>query len=118
MYTLGFPFNPWQNPKAIADGPSILQYIKDTAQKFGIDKKIQFNHKVINANWSDTEKLWTIDIAAHEAVAQQQLKSRFLFMCSGYYDYNAGYSPAFAGSETFTGKMIHPQLWDTSLNYQ
>ncbi len=117
MYTLGFPFNPWQNPKAIADGPSILQYIKDTAQKFGIDKKIQFNHKVINANWSDTEKLWTIDIAAHEAVAHQQLKCRFLFMCSGYYDYNTGYSPAFAGSETFTGKIIHPQLWDTSLNY-
>ncbi len=117
MYTLGFPFNPWENPKAIADGPSILQYIKDTAQKFGIDKKIKFNHKVVDASWSDSDKLWTLKIAGNEKVQEQQLRCKFLFMCSGYYDYDKGYTPEFPGRESFKGTIIHPQLWDSSIEY-
>ncbi len=117
MYTLGFPFNPWENPKAIADGPSILQYIKDTAQKFGIDKKIKFNHKVVDASWSDSDKLWTLKIAGNDKVQEQQLRCKFLFMCSGYYDYDKGYTPEFPGSETFKGAIIHPQKWDSSIEY-
>ena len=117
MYTLGFPFNPWENPKAIADGPSILQYIKDTAQKFGIDKKIKFNHKVVDASWTDSDKLWTLKIAGNDKVQEQQLRCKFLFMCSGYYDYDKGYTPEFPGSETFKGAIIHPQKWDNSIEY-
>ena len=118
MYTLGFPFSPWENPKAIADGPSILQYIKDTAAKFGIDKKIQFNHKVGDASWSDSDKLWTLKIAAHENVPHQRLQCKFLFMCSGYYDYENGYAPHFSGIETFQGAIIHPQKWDAEIHYE
>ena len=117
MYTLGFPFSPWENPKAIADGPAILDYIKDTAKKFGIDKKIRFNHKVVDASWSDTDKLWTVKIAAHDQVKQQEITCRFLFMCSGYYDYEEGYTPEFPGSESFEGDIIHPQKWDQSIQY-
>jgi len=118
MYTLGFSFNPWENPQAIADGPSILQYIKDTASKFGIDKKIKYNHKVNQASWSDNDKFWTIRIADHESVSYKTLKTRFLFCCSGYYDYEKGYEPEFKNSELFAGKIIHPQKWDTSLDYK
>lgn len=118
MYTLGFPFYPWKNPKAIADGPSILNYIKETAAHFGIDKKIQFNHKVTNAAWSDEEKLWTISIAEHENVQVSTYKTKFLFMTTGYYNYNNGYAPSFKNSEKFKGQIIHPQQWDTSLNYE
>lgn len=118
MYTLGFPFNPWQNPKAIADGPAILQYIKDTAQKFGIDKKIQFNHKVIDASWSDSDKIWTLKIAARDQVPQQIIRCKFLFMCSGYYDYNKGYTPEFPGIEMYKGPVVHPQKWDSAIEYQ
>lgn len=117
MYTLGFPFHPWKNPKAIADGPSILQYIKDTAAKFGIDKKIQYNHKVVDAAWSDDEKMWTLTVASSEKLSNEKLKCRFLFMCTGYYDYENGYTPEFSGRESFKGKIIHPQKWDESLNY-
>lgn len=118
MYTLGFPFNPWKNPKAIADGPSILQYIKDTAAKFGIDKKIQFNHKVTDASWSDAEKMWTLKIASHEKVLHQLLKCKFLTMCSGYYDYDKGHTPEFSGIENFSGKVIHPQKWTADIDYE
>lgn len=118
MYTLGFSFYPWKNAKSIADGPAILDYIKETASVFGIDKKIRFNHKVIDASWTDEEKLWTITIAAHGQTPQQQIKCRFMFACSGYYNYNAGYSPEFKNSNTFNGTIIHPQQWDTNLNYK
>ncbi len=118
MYTLGFPFSPWKNPKSIADGPAILQYIKDTAKKFGIDKKIQYNHKVIDASWSDEEKIWTLTIASNELVRNEKLKCSFLMMCSGYYNYENGYLPNFPGSETFQGKMIHPQKWTSDIDYE
>lgn len=117
MYTLGFPFSPWQNPKAIADGPSILQYIKDTAAKFGIDKKIQFNHKVTEASWSDEDKMWTLTIAPHENVLSTTLKCKFLLMCSGYYNYDNGYLPEFAGYNDFNGRIVHPQQWPEDIDY-
>ena len=118
MYTLGFPFNPWKDPKAIADGPSILQYIKDTAQKFGINQNIQFNHKVTEASWSDEDKMWTLRIAGHEKVPHEYIRCNFLFMCSGYYDYQNGYAPSFPNSESFKGPIIHPQKWDQNLSYE
>lgn len=118
MYTLGFSFNPWVNPKAIADGPSILQYIKDTAAKFNIDKKIKYNHKVLDACWSDSEKMWTITLADHESTPYKNLRCKFLFTCCGYYDYVQGYSPSFPNSKAFGGVMIHPQQWDTNLVYE
>jgi len=117
MYTLGFPFNPWKSDQTLADGPAILQYIKDTAAKFGIDKKIQYHHKVVDASWSDTEKLWTITLAPNEQVPYTQLQCRFLTMCSGYYDYKSGYLPEFAGRETFEGQIVHPQQWTPDVEY-
>ncbi len=117
MFTLGFPFSPWENPKAIADGPSILQYIKDTAAKFGIDKKIQFNHKVTDASWSDEEQRWTLTMAPNEHLKHQVLKCNFLLMCSGYYDYENGYTPEFPSIENFKGAVIHPQKWDPEVDY-
>lgn len=117
MFTLGFPFSPWENPKAIADGPAILKYIKDTAAKFGIDKKIQYNHRVVEANWSDDEKMWTLTIAPHEQVKHAQIKCRFLMMCSGYYNYEQGYLPEFAGYNDFKGRIVHPQKWTPDIDY-
>lgn len=117
MFTLGFPFSPWNNPKAIADGPSILQYIKDTAAKFGIDKKIQYNHKITDASWSDAEKMWTLTITPHQNVAATTLKCKFLMMCSGYYNYDNGYLPQFAGYSDFKGKIVHPQKWTSDIDY-
>jgi cation diffusion facilitator CzcD-associated flavoprotein CzcO len=117
MYTLGFPFNPWKSDKTLADGPAILQYIKDTAAKFGIDKKIQYHHKVIDASWSDAEKRWTITLAPNDQVPYTLLQCRFLTMCSGYYDYKSGYLPEFAGKDTFEGQIIHPQQWTTDVDY-
>ena len=116
MYTLGFSFNPWIDDKAIADGPAILQYIHDTAAKFGIDKKIQYKHKVKDASWSDAQKCWTLTVS-NDGI-EQTLQCGFLFMCSGYYNYEEGYLPEFPGYDDFKGKIVHPQFWDQNLDYK
>jgi monooxygenase len=118
MYTLGFSFNPWTEGEAIADGPAILRYIHSTAEKFGIDKHIQYDHKVIAADWSDADALWTLRIAPHANVPQQVITCRFLFTCCGYYDYAQGHAPEFPGSADFKGTIVHPQHWPRDLDYR
>ncbi len=117
MYTLGFSFNPWPNPKAIADGPSILQYIKDTATKFDIDRKILYQHQVIGAKWSKEEKCWLLSLAPQAGRNYEQIKAKFIMACSGYYSYEQGYEPRFEGADSFEGIITHPQKWDENLDY-
>ncbi|MBY0443304.1 MAG: NAD(P)/FAD-dependent oxidoreductase [Mycobacteriaceae bacterium] len=115
MHTLGFRFRPWTNRQAIADGEHILDYIKSTAAMYGIDQQIRFNHRVVNADWSNTENRWTVRVE-HDG-EQSIMTCSFLFLCSGYYNYEQGYSPEFPGAEDFTGQIIHPQHWPEDLDY-
>src|SRR5688572_10778435 len=113
MYTLGFPFRPWTHEKAIADGPTILAYIRETAEAYGIDKQIRYRHRVTGAHWRDGK--WLIDATADGKPIQ--ITCGFLFLASGYYDYNEGYTPELAGRDRFKGKIIHPQFWPEDLDY-
>jgi monooxygenase len=117
MFTLGFPFRPWPEPKSIADGPSILSYIKDTAREYGVDSKIRFNHRVVHAAWSSDDALWTVDVERTDTGETTQFICSFLFMCAGYYRYDEGYTPEFPGRERFGGPIIHPQHWPEDLDY-
>jgi cation diffusion facilitator CzcD-associated flavoprotein CzcO len=120
MYTLGYSFRPWKEAKAIADGPSILKYVRATASEAGIDKHIRFRHRVVRADWSSQDARWTVTA---ETAANRDTKETvaftcsFLFMCAGYYRYEGGYMPDFPGLSTFGGKLIHPQLWPEDLDY-
>jgi monooxygenase len=116
MHTLGYRFRPWLGEKAIADGPAILDYLNDTAREFGIDRKIRFRHKVKRASWSSTEARWTLDVEGPDG-KQVSYSCNFLQMCSGYYDYNAGYMPGWPGMERFKGEIVHPQKWTETLDY-
>jgi len=117
MYTFGFPFHPWKNPKAIADGASIMAYLNDTVDTYNLRKHIQFGKRVAASNWSSTKKKWTLTINDSHSGKSRTITCNFLFMCSGYYDYRAGYEPNFPNAEAFEGIKIHPQHWDTNLNY-
>ncbi|HUP91865.1 MAG TPA: NAD(P)/FAD-dependent oxidoreductase [Solimonas sp.] len=116
MYTLGYSFQPWKNAKAIADGPSILQYVRDTATEYGIDRHIRFRHKVKRAAWTSDEARWTVE--AERGDETVRFTCNFLFMCSGYYNYAAGYTPEFPGAADFAGRLVHPQHWPADLDYQ
>jgi monooxygenase len=117
MYTLGYSFRPWEEPKAIADGPSILKYVKDTARDFGIDRKIRYGHKVTRAAWSSADAGWTVDIERGAEKAPVTLTCNFLFVCGGYYSYAEGYTPEFPGRDRFKGRVVHPQFWTGDIGY-
>lgn len=117
MHTLGYSFHPWRAAKAIADGSSILRYIRETAEEYGVDRKIRFGHRVRGATWSSAEALWTIEVEQGSAKEIVQLTCNFLYMCTGYYDYAQGYTPSWPGVEQFTGRIVHPQQWPDDLDY-
>ncbi|MDQ2927169.1 MAG: NAD(P)/FAD-dependent oxidoreductase [Pseudomonadota bacterium] len=117
MYTLGYSFRPWREAKAIAEGSSILKYVQDTAREHGIDRKIRFGHRVVRAAWSTSDAAWTVDVESGAAKETVRFTCNFLFMCSGYYRYAEGYTPDFAGKETFRGRVVHPQHWPDDLDH-
>jgi monooxygenase len=116
MYTLGYSFKPWDHANAIADGPSILRYIRETAEEGGIDRRIRFGHRVVRADWSSQDARWTVT-AEHEG-RSVRFTCGFLFACSGYYRYSDGYTPDFEGMADFGGRLVHPQKWPEDLDYR
>jgi monooxygenase len=118
MYTLGYRFRPWRSDKSIADGPSILQYIRDTADEHGINRKIRFGHRVISASWTSADALWTIEAEVGPEKAVVHYTCNFLLMCSGYYDFAEGYRPDWPNLGRFGGRIVHPQQWPKDLDYE
>jgi monooxygenase len=115
MYTLGYYFRPWPGAKAIADGPSILSYIRETARETGIDRSIRYGHQVTLASWSSQDALWTVEAILPD-LSIARFTTNFLYMCSGYYDYAEGYMPGWPGMERFGGRVVHPQQWPEDLD--
>jgi cation diffusion facilitator CzcD-associated flavoprotein CzcO len=117
MFTLGYSFRPWDREKSIADGSSILEYIKETAASEGIDDKIRFGHRVVRAEWSTEDALWRVTAEQVHTGETVDLTCGFIFSCCGYYRYDRGYLPAFDGMDRFQGTIIHPQAWPEDLDY-
>jgi cation diffusion facilitator CzcD-associated flavoprotein CzcO len=117
MFTLGYAFRPWTEAKAIADGPSILAYVKATAAEGGIDRHIRLRRRVTRASWDSATARWTVDFEEGEARRPSQITCGFLHMCAGYYSYECGYRPEFPGEDAFKGPIIHPQHWPEDLDY-
>jgi monooxygenase len=117
MYTLGYSFRPWSDAKAIADGPAILSYVKETAREYGVDRRIRFNHRVVRAEWSSAKARWTVQVERTDTGDTLHLTCGFLLMCSGYYRYDEGYTPHFPGTERFQGRIVHPQFWPGDVDY-
>lgn len=115
MYTLGYTFNPWRDQTAIADGAAILSYIRETAAQFKIDEKIRFGHRLCRAEWSSEQALWTVGIE-HEGEVLE-MRCNFLLCCTGYYQYEAGYTPDWPDLGQFAGQVIHPQHWPEDYDY-
>ncbi|WP_417495967.1 flavin-containing monooxygenase [Maricaulis sp.] len=117
MYTFGFAFRPWTDGKVFADGPAIREYVSDTAQRNGIEDKIRFGTRVAHADWDSEAARWTVRTERGEDGQRRSFTCNFLMMCSGYYRYEHGYMPDFAGMEDFSGAIIHPQLWPEDVDY-
>jgi cation diffusion facilitator CzcD-associated flavoprotein CzcO len=119
MTTLGYSFAPWTDPVALADGPSILHYLQRTAAAYGIDRLIRYRHRVVGAQWSTPQARWRVDVERQDAsgaVHGVAYTCSFLLVCSGYYRYDAGYTPDLPGLDSFAGPVVHPQAWPTDLD--
>ena len=117
MFTLGYHFRPWRSSKAIGDGQSILDYIRETASAYGIDRRIRFNHRVVSAQWSTDDARWTVTAERTDTGETVTFTAGFLFSCSGYYRYDQGYLPDFPGIDRFKGQIAHPQFWSDDVDY-
>ncbi|HEX3041142.1 MAG TPA: NAD(P)/FAD-dependent oxidoreductase [Solirubrobacterales bacterium] len=115
MYTLGYSFKPWNDQDSIAAGEKIRDYIRETACEYRVEDKIRFGHKVVSAEWSSAEALWTVR-AEHEG-GTVELTCDFFYGCTGYYRYDEGFTPEFPGRERFGGRIVHPQHWPEDLDY-
>ncbi|MGH8561924.1 MAG: flavin-containing monooxygenase, partial [Nevskiales bacterium] len=117
MYTLGYSFRPWTEAKAIADGPNILNYVRQTAKDNGVDPHIRFRHRVVRASWSTADSKWTVEAERGDAREIVRFSCGFVQMCSGYYSYEGGFTPDFPGADRFAGRIVHPQKWPENLDY-
>ena len=117
MFTLGYSFRPWTAAKSIADGPAILDYVRDTASEGGIDEHIRFGHRVTRVAWSSPEARWAVTAQRTDTGETVELTASFVFSCTGYYRYDEGFTPEFPGLDKFGGKLIHPQHWPEDYDY-
>ena len=143
MFTLGYRFSPWRDPKAIADAPAILNYIRDTSREFKLDDHVRYAHRVTRAEWSSETAAWILTTHAQARASARAISSAdppaqvgppvnegaagddlgqftcsFLYLCTGYYDYDGGYTPEFKNSDKFRGTIVHPQKWPEDLEYE
>ena len=118
MYTLGFSFRPWTNPKSIADAPAILEYLDETMEEFNIREKIKFQKQVTKASWSSENACWTLSVLDKQTGKTERYTANFVSMCTGYYNYDSGYRPEFAKEKSFKGQIVHPQHWPEGLDYE
>ncbi|HEY4450020.1 MAG TPA: NAD(P)/FAD-dependent oxidoreductase [Solirubrobacteraceae bacterium] len=117
VHTFGYAFKPWLGEKAIADGPDILRYIRETAGENRIEPHIRVGHNVRRASWSSETARWTVEATRADGASTVRFTCGWLFCASGYYRHDEGYTPSFAGVERFRGKIVHPQHWPEDLDY-
>src|SRR5262245_58988338 len=118
MHTLGYEFKPWTDEKSIADGPSILAYLRETVAEHDVARHIRFRHHVDGASWSSGEGRWTVRAHDTSSAEPVEITGTFLFMNAGYYSYTTPYDAELPGIEQFEGKVVHPQFWPDELDYR
>ena len=116
MHTLGYRFKPWIHDKSIADGPSILEYIKETIDENNLMQNIHLKNKVSSANWNSKKSIWELEVKEEENL--KKITCNFLFLCGGYYSYTKPHIPHFKNQEKFNGQIIHPQFWNETIDYK
>lgn len=118
MVTFGYKFRPWTDSRILAGGSAIRRYTEETAQQFGVDHKTHFGIKTSHADWSSSERKWTIS-GHHESSGEEcTFTCSFLVSATGYYNHDQGFLPSFPGAETYKGQCIHPQHWPDDLSYK
>lgn len=116
ILSYAFPFRPWTSERGLADGELIREYLADTAAAGGITDLIRFSQRVLSAQWSSAQARWMLEIS-DDAGDRSHATCRFLFLATGYFSYESGYTPHFDGIADYRGTLVHPQQWPADLDY-
>jgi cation diffusion facilitator CzcD-associated flavoprotein CzcO len=116
LYTFGYRFKPWTGPP-IATAAEILTYMGEVIDENGLGPHIRYRHEIASARWSSSENLWTLEATRTDTGDTVRFTTSFLWMCQGYYRHSQGYTPEWAGMESFKGRIVHPQTWPEDLDY-
>jgi monooxygenase len=115
MFTMGYRFKPWRDEESLGSGARILEYLRETARQYDVERHIRYDHRVVRASWDSNGARWTVE--TEHAGETTRFTAGFLWSCRGYYDYERGHEPAFAGAEEFRGPIVHPQHWPADLDW-
>jgi cation diffusion facilitator CzcD-associated flavoprotein CzcO len=118
MYTFGYSFRPWTQPRVVASGDAILEYLHETVEAYGIGERIRYGRNVTRASWSSRDARWTVHVQDERTGERSRVTCDFLFMCAGYFNYDEGHNPDFDGLEHFGGRIVHPQKWTDDVVYE
>jgi cation diffusion facilitator CzcD-associated flavoprotein CzcO len=118
MFTFGYNFRPWSETRVLADGPSIRGYVQATAEAYGVPERIRFGMHVLKASWSSEAGVWTLEVRDEKTRRRKKFTANFVMACTGYYNYDVGFRPDFAGEAEFAGTIVHPQFWPEDLDYR
>lgn len=121
LHTFGYEFKPWRNRNAIADAPLIKDYLQETVDENMLRSVIRLRHRVLSADWCSAEARWTLSVEVTDAetgkISTRSIKAGWVFAATGYYRYDKGFAPEFAGQDEFEGAIIHPQHWPENFDY-
>ncbi len=120
LHTFGYSFRPWRKENSLAGAAEILEYLRETAQEYGVLDRIHYGQRVIRADWSTVDARWTVTAVRTDATtgAREEVTwtARWLFAATGYYRYDRGHSPELPGLDAFGGTVVHPQQWPEDLD--
>jgi len=117
IHTLGYGFKPWKGDRSLADGDTILEYVREAAAETGVERRIRFHHRVVRVEWSTDASRWDVEVERTDTGETFHLTCGFLWVCSGYFAYDDGYLPDFEGTERFEGRIVHPHRWPEDVDY-
>lgn len=122
LHTFGYKWRPWDSDRTILDAGSILAYVKECAAQFQIDAKIQYRHRLLEADWSSKSQVWSLVVSCTKGTSSSPrmkvLQCRWVIFATGYYDYESPLPVVIPGIENFKGKVVHPQFWPENLDYK
>ena len=116
LFTYEFPWKPWTGKDSISRGPEIVRYLQETASEDGLCRKLKLGRRVTDISWSSENAMWTVDLL-RGCGAAETMRSRFVYLATGYYDTEKPLQTSIPGISQFGGRVVHPQFWPDDLDY-
>lgn len=113
-----FPFDPNPNwDRFYASGADILAYIKATVKKWGLDRDLHLNTRVVGARWLEDRGQWHLTVS-HAGVERDEYCDILVSAQGVLVHENWPNIPGLRGEgAVFKGHITHSARWDHEYDY-